>query len=58
MRALGMGLIFTPALSIQSQWFFKRRGFIVSAVMSDQNVGGKYIFSQFIDSSTNLIFFN
>jgi MFS family permease len=40
--ALGMGLIFTPALAIQSQWFCKRRGFIVGAVMSGQNVGGIY----------------
>jgi MFS family permease len=40
---LGMGLIFTPALAIQSQWFLKRRGFIVGAVMSGQNVGGVYL---------------
>ncbi|KAJ5547729.1 hypothetical protein N7513_004963 [Penicillium frequentans] len=39
-EALGMGLIFTPALAIQSQWFLKRRGFVVGAVMSGQNVGG------------------
>jgi MFS family permease len=56
--ALGMGLIFTPALAIQSQWFLKRRGFIVGAVMSGQNVGGKYIFGRFIDPSTNFIPFN
>ncbi|KAJ5218104.1 uncharacterized protein N7498_000203 [Penicillium cinerascens] len=39
-EALGMGLIFTPALAVQSQWFLKRRGFVVGAVMSGQNVGG------------------
>lgn len=38
--ALGMGLIFTPALAVQSQWFFKRRGFAVGFVMSGQMVGG------------------
>ncbi|KAL4890015.1 major facilitator superfamily domain-containing protein [Aspergillus ambiguus] len=38
--ALGMGLIFTPALAVQSQWFFKRRGFVVGLVMSGQMVGG------------------
>jgi MFS family permease len=38
--ALGMGLIFTPALAIQSQWFLKRRGFVVGFVMSGQMVGG------------------
>jgi len=42
-EALGMGLIFTPALAIQSQWFLKRRGFVVGAVMSGQNVGGMYL---------------
>lgn len=56
--ALGMGLIFTPALAIQSQWFFRRCGFIVGAIMSGQNVGGKYIFARFIDPSTNLILFD
>lgn len=38
--ALGMGLIFTPALAIQCQWFLKRRGFVVGFVMSGQMVGG------------------
>ncbi|KAJ5905248.1 monocarboxylate transporter [Penicillium subrubescens] len=38
--ALGMGLIFTPALAVQSQWFLKRRGFVVGFVMSGQMVGG------------------
>ncbi|KAE8345145.1 hypothetical protein BDV24DRAFT_171083 [Aspergillus arachidicola] len=38
--ALGMGWIFTPALAVQSQWFLRRRGFVVGAVMSGQNVGG------------------
>lgn len=38
--AFGMGLIFTPALAVQSQWFLRRRGFVVGAVMSGQNVGG------------------
>ncbi|KAK5800701.1 hypothetical protein VI817_002913 [Penicillium citrinum] len=38
--AVGMGLIFTPALAVQSQWFLRRRGFVVGAVMSGQNVGG------------------
>lgn len=38
--ALGMGLVFTPALAVQSQWFFKRRGFVVGFVMSGQMVGG------------------
>ena len=38
--ALGMGLIFTPALAIQSQWFLKRRGIVVGFVMSGQMVGG------------------
>lgn len=42
-EALGMGLIFTPALAIQSQWFLKRRGLVVGAVMSGQNVGGMYL---------------
>lgn len=41
--ALGMGLIFTPALAVQSQWFLRRRGFVVGAVMSGQNVGGMYL---------------
>lgn len=38
--ALGMGLVFTPALAIQSQWFLKRRAFAVGFVMSGQMVGG------------------
>ncbi|KAL5358537.1 major facilitator superfamily domain-containing protein [Aspergillus floccosus] len=38
--ALGMGLTFTPALAVQSQWFFKRRGLVVGLVMSGQMVGG------------------
>ncbi|KAF5858093.1 hypothetical protein ETB97_004901 [Aspergillus alliaceus] len=38
--SLGMGLIFTPALAAQSQWFLKRRGFVVGLVMSGQMVGG------------------
>lgn len=38
--ALGMGLTFTPALAVQSQWFLKRRGFVVGFVMSGQMVGG------------------
>lgn len=40
--AFGMGLIFTPALAIQSQWFMRRRGVVVGAVMSGQNVGGMF----------------
>lgn len=38
--AVGLGLMFTPSLSIQSQWFSKRRGLAVGIVMSGQNVGG------------------
>jgi MFS family permease len=38
--ALGMGLVFTPALAVQSQWFLKHRGFVVGFVMSGQMVGG------------------
>lgn len=38
--ALGMGLVFTPALAVQSQWFLKRRGFVVGFVMSGQMAGG------------------
>lgn len=38
--ALGMGLVFTPALAVQSQWFFRHRGFVVGLVMSGQMVGG------------------
>jgi MFS family permease len=41
--AFGMGLIFTPALAVQSQWFLKRRGFVVGLVMSGQMVGGKFL---------------
>lgn len=39
--AFGIGLSFTPALALQSQWFLKRRGFVVGVVMSGQNIGGK-----------------
>lgn len=39
--AFGTGLAFTPALAVQSQWFLKKRGFVVALVMSGQNVGGK-----------------
>ncbi|GFF59335.1 monocarboxylate transporter 1 [Aspergillus udagawae] len=38
--ALGMGLIFTPALAVQSQWFFKRRRLVIGLVMPGQTVGG------------------
>ncbi|KAL3439961.1 major facilitator superfamily domain-containing protein [Aspergillus insuetus] len=38
--ALGMGLVFTPALAVQSQWFLKHRGFVVGFVMSGQMIGG------------------
>lgn len=38
--ALGIGFAFTPALAVQSQWFLKRRGFVVGLVISGQNVGG------------------
>lgn len=38
--AIGFGFVFTPALAVQSQWFLKRRGFVVGLVMSGQNVGG------------------
>jgi MFS family permease len=38
---IGFGLVFTPALAIQSQWFLKKRGFVVGLVMSGQNIGGK-----------------
>ncbi|KAL5366615.1 major facilitator superfamily domain-containing protein [Aspergillus floccosus] len=38
--ALGMGLVFTPALAVQSQWFLKHRGLVVGFVMSGQMVGG------------------
>lgn len=37
---IGCGLVFTPAIAIQSQWFLKKRGFAVGLVMSAQNVGG------------------
>jgi len=40
--SFGMGLAFTPALAVQSQWFMKRRGLVVGMVMSGQNVGGAY----------------
>jgi MFS family permease len=42
--ALGMGLTFTPALAVQSQWFLKRREFVVGFVMSGQMVGGMFSF--------------
>jgi MFS family permease len=38
--AFGIGLTFTPALAVQSQWFLRRRGLVVGLVMSGQNVGG------------------
>lgn len=38
--SIGFGLCFTPALSIPSQWFLKKRGLVVGVVMSGQNVGG------------------
>ncbi|GFF56706.1 hypothetical protein IFM51744_08976 [Aspergillus udagawae] len=38
--AIGFGLVFTPALAVQSQWFLKKRGFVVGLVMSGQNIGG------------------
>lgn len=41
--AIGLGLIFTPALSIQSQWFEKRRGLAVGIVMSGQSLGGAFM---------------
>lgn len=41
--SIGMGLAFTPTLAVQSQWFLRRRGFVVAAVMSGQNVGGAHI---------------
>lgn len=39
--AIGFGLVFTPALAVQSQWFLKKRGFVVGLVMSGQNIGGQ-----------------
>lgn len=38
--SFGIGLSFTPALAVQSQWFLRKRGFVVGLVMSGQNVGG------------------
>ena len=38
---IGFGLVFTPALAVQSQWFLKKRGFVVGLVMSGQNIGGE-----------------
>ncbi|GIJ87051.1 hypothetical protein Asppvi_005953 [Aspergillus pseudoviridinutans] len=38
--AIGFGLVFTPALAVQSQWFLRKRGFVVGLVMSGQNIGG------------------
>jgi MFS family permease len=35
---IGFGLVFTPALAVQSQWFLKKRGFVVGLVMSGQNI--------------------
>jgi MFS family permease len=43
--ALGMGLAFTPALAVQSQWFLRHRGFAVALVMSGQNLGGTYLWT-------------
>lgn len=40
--AIGFGLVFTPALAVQSQWFLKKRGFVVGLVMSGQNIGGSW----------------
>jgi MFS family permease len=39
--AIGFGLVFTPALAVQSQWFLKKRGFVVGLVISGQNIGGE-----------------
>lgn len=39
--AIGFGLVFTPALAVQSQWFLNKRGFVVGLVMSGQNIGGE-----------------
>ncbi|OQV06640.1 hypothetical protein CLAIMM_11182 [Cladophialophora immunda] len=50
--ALGIGFAFTPALAIQSQWFLKRRGFVVGLVMSGQNVGG-VIWAILVDQFVN-----
>lgn len=41
--ALGMGLIFTPALAVQSRCFLKHRGLAVGFVMSGKMVGGMLI---------------
>lgn len=38
--ALGIGLTFVPSLSVQCQWFLKKRGLVVGLVLSGQNVGG------------------
>ncbi|GFG01371.1 monocarboxylate transporter 1 [Aspergillus udagawae] len=38
--SISFGFAFTPALAVQSQWFLKKRGFVVGLVMSGQNVGG------------------
>ncbi|KAL2826189.1 major facilitator superfamily domain-containing protein [Aspergillus pseudoustus] len=38
--SLGLGLVFTPALAVQSQWFLRHRGFVVGFVMSGQMIGG------------------
>jgi MFS family permease len=40
--AVGFGLVFTPALAVQSQWFLKKRGLVVGLVMSGQNIGGSW----------------
>lgn len=39
--AIGFGMVFTPALAVQSQWFLKRRGLVVGLVMSGQSIGGE-----------------
>jgi MFS family permease len=49
--ALGIGFAFTPALAVQSQWFLKRRGFVVGMVMSGQNVGGTYAVCSCVEMS-------
>lgn len=45
---LGSGLVFPPALAIQSQWFLKKRGFAVGLVMSGQNLGGMSVSESFV----------
>lgn len=53
--AFGLGLAFTPALSLLSHWFLRRRGFVVGVVMSGQNVGGKWKVPVHIDSFSDLL---